>query len=105
MVFLAPRDPFEEAVGYQSSRLPVPYFGVGLDIGDSRSEGWNFNLDLGVLLVDESRLESSSPGNGGSLGYLTPALRNTPEDSGKLRYEIGDLQEYPVLSIGARYRW
>ena len=37
--FLAPRDPFEEAVGYQSSRLPVPYFGVGLDIGDSRSEG------------------------------------------------------------------
>jgi hypothetical protein len=103
--FLAPRDPFEEAVEYQSTRLPIPYLGVGVDIGDVRAAGWNFNLDLGFLLVDESRLGSSSVGNGGLPSYLTPALRSNVEDSGGWRYDVGDLQEYPVLSIGARYRW
>jgi len=103
--FLAPRDPFEEVIDYQSDRRPVPYLGVGLDIGDAHSVGWNFNLDLGFLLVDESRLENNAFGSGGLPSYLTPALKSNVEESGRWRYDIGDLQEYPVLSIGARYRW
>ncbi len=102
--FLAPSNPFEEAVDYQSSRLPVPYLGVGLDIGDPRVQGWNFNMDLGVLLVDESRLGNSALG-GGLPSYLTPALRSNAGGSDEWRYDLDTLQEYPVLSIGARYRW
>jgi hypothetical protein len=82
----------------------APYLGIGWDSAAQVAEpGWNFKLDLGVMLTGASKADAS-PDSGAS--SLAPSFSNDQGDGGQgLGSGIGEIGQYPVLSIGARYRW
>ncbi len=74
----------------------TPYLGIGWGDPFAEEKGWGFNIDLGVMLQDESDLELSS----GS----TP-LNNLKRESSSAEGDLKTLDLYPVLSFGISYKF
>ncbi len=79
----------------------APYLGVGWDSAVQRSEpGWNLKLDAGVLFPGNAA--GANTGSEAAARGLAPGFQN---DTGERGSDLGRFGQYPVLSIGARYRW
>ncbi len=78
------------------------YLGVGWDgANDDPAGGWGFKLDLGLMFTGDGAVSESA--ESGAAEAIDPRFQST-RDFDAYRDFDGDGQ-YPVLSIGARYRW
>ncbi|MGE0800475.1 MAG: hypothetical protein AB7G13_13760 [Lautropia sp.] len=76
----------------------MPYLGVGWG-HDSTAKGWGFNADIGMLIGSPKVRLSATPGLAAAAGADIEAERRS------LQRDADDLKVFPVLKIGATYRF
>jgi hypothetical protein len=77
------------------------YLGIGWDGDTDPTGGWGFKLDLGMMFTATRGPDGTAELNPAEA--IAPRFQSTPELDPYRGFD-GDGQ-YPVLSIGARYRW
>lgn len=102
-----------ESAGYSFGRLNTygsplslsgrgSYLGIGWDgVSDDPAGGWGFKLDLGLMFTGDGALARGA--EPGAAEAIDPRFQSTRDFDAYGDFD-GDSQ-YPVLSIGARYRW
>jgi hypothetical protein len=77
------------------------YLGIGWDGNADPAGGWGFKLDLGLMFTGVDGAQGTA--GAGAADAIEPRFRST-RDLGSYSGVDGD-DQYPVLSIGGRYRW
>jgi hypothetical protein len=86
----------------------APYVGIGWDSAHRHSQpGWNFKLDLGVMFTGSESDSTTTSASGSETSSLstTGATSEQLDDGSQFGFGLDEFGQYPVLSIGARYRW
>lgn len=79
----------------------APYVGVGWGTDGTTNSGWAFCADLGAMYIGKPSLSYSATG-----AASNPMLAADIErEKNKVEDDIDRFQWYPVLSIGATYRF
>jgi hypothetical protein len=82
----------------------APYLGIGWESGDIIAPGWNFFADLGTLYISGADVDYHVSNRAAFTAH--PDLRNDIErERREVVREIDNYHFYPVLSLGAGYRF
>jgi hypothetical protein len=100
-VSMGPADRYEARIELPAA---MPYLGIGWGGGQSR--GWGLHADLGVLIGEAKVSGTLSPG----LSAKIAATGRDPQaeldrELQTVRDAVAKMPVFPVLSIGASYRW
>lgn len=94
-------------------RRLAPYLGVGWSSDGSASSqqpGWSFTSDIGIMFQGKPRASLNSSGCDLGRGLLGNAIctqleRDIPNESARLEEEVDQYRYFPVVRIGATYRF
>lgn len=84
-------------------RKVAPYLGVGWDSGDRTKSGFSFTADLGVMFTGKPKV-SLTP-NCGTAGCIPLVVNRANAERANLQATVNKYKVYPVVSIGAMYRF
>lgn len=83
-------------------RKVAPYLGVGWDSGDRSNVGLSFSADLGVMFTGKPDVSLTAQCAGGCPQFIIDAAAR---ERNNLQDDLDSFKFYPVLSIGATYRF
>lgn len=86
-------------VGIDQPKL-TPYIGIGYGHQPANDVGWGFNADLGLQL---GRFKTTVDTNLVATGAVTQS--DVDAEAAKVRDAVNKLRFYPVVSLGANYRF
>lgn len=100
-VSMGPTDRYEARIELPTA---MPYVGIGW--GGRQARGWGLHADVGVLIGEAKVSGTLSPGLSAKIAAtgLDPQAELDRELQG-VRDAVAKAPVYPVLSIGASYRW
>lgn len=85
-------------------RKVAPYLGIGW--GNAvKTAGWGFGMDLGVTLSGSPKTQLASSGCTMSTTLCAQLSRDIAAENAKLADEVDDFKFYPVIRVGASYRF
>lgn len=85
-------------------RKVAPYLGIGW--GNAvKTAGWGFGMDLGVTFSGSPKTQLSSSGCTLSTTLCAQLGRDIAAENAKLADEVDDFKLYPVIRVGASYRF
>lgn len=91
----------------------APYLGIGWNSTFTKDRGWGFSVDLGVVFQGEPRVTLNGSGRAvrQSDGFAVDAAtdprfqQDLLAEEDNLERELDDFEFYPVVAIGAVYRF
>lgn len=84
----------------------APYIGVGWESGDRKKEGLSFSADLGIMITGKPDVALNVQcGSGVTTTACNRIQRDAEVERGKLQDKVNSFNIYPVISIGATYRF
>ena len=90
-----------------------PYLGLGWGNAVNKEQKWNFSLDAGVLFQGSPKIKLKGKGTatelvtglGVDLGTNALFQENILKEEDNLNGDVEDFKAYPVISVGASYRF
>jgi hypothetical protein len=95
-----------EVNGRIDFRKIAPYLGIGWSNAPTKSKGWGFSVDLGVMFHGKPRASLTPTGCTSAVPGLCDQFRNDVRaEEAELKEKVDDLRAYPVLRAGLNYRF
>ena len=82
----------------------APYLGIGWGNAVA-NKGWGFSADLGVMFQGSPRTGLTNSGCQATAAICTRLASDLAVEKTKLNDEINSFKTYPVLRVGASYRF
>lgn len=83
----------------------APYLGIGWGNPVRKDAGWGFSADAGVLFQGTPGTSLTNSGCSASAATCSQLSSDVEAENAKLRDKANDLKLYPVLRVGASYRF
>lgn len=82
----------------------APYLGIGWGNAVA-NKGWGFSADLGVMFQGSPRTSLTNSGCQATAAICTRLASDLAVEKTKLNDEVNSFKTYPVLRVGASYRF
>ncbi len=86
-------------------RKIAPYLGIGWGNALQKETGWGFSADAGVLYQGSASTSLTNSGCTAPSTTCNQLNSDLDAENGRLRDKANDLRLYPVLRVGASYRF
>ncbi|MDY7573197.1 hypothetical protein [Actimicrobium sp. CCI2.3] len=86
-------------------RKIAPYLGIGWGNALQKETGWGFSADAGVLFQGSPSTSLTSSGCTAPSSLCNQLSNDLDVENNRLRDKANDLKLYPVLRVGASYRF
>ncbi len=86
-------------------RKIAPYLGIGWGNALQKETGWGFSADAGVLFLGSPNTSLTSSGCTAPSSLCSQLNSDLDAENSRLRDKANDLKLYPVLRVGASYRF
>ena len=83
----------------------APYIGLGWGNAVDRAGRWSFSFDLGAAYIGEGDVSLRCTQVSGPPGSTAACNMAAEEEERELQEDVADFEWYPVLMIGAAYRF
>ena len=83
----------------------APYLGVGWGNAAAVKKGWGFTADLGVMFQGSPKSSLSNSGCTAPSAFCDQLAADVAAEKGNLDSKLSNLNSYPVVRIGASYRF
>lgn len=86
-------------------RRVAPYLGIGWGSGKAAQKGWSLAADLGVMFQGSPRTSLSSTGCTAPTSVCDQFAQDLAAENRRLAEELKEFKFFPVVRIGASYRF
>ena len=83
----------------------APYLGIGWGNAVAKEKGWGFSADLGVMFQGSPKSTLTNSGCQASAALCTQLASDVAAERVNLDNKLNDYKSYPVLRVGASYRF